>query len=103
MSNALILTKDNFENEVLNSDKTVLIDFYAVWCGPCKMLSPVIAKIAAENPDIKVCKVNVDEEEELAAKFQVSSIPSLFVVKNKTIVAERVGFAPQAEIEKMLK
>ena len=68
MSNALVLTKDNFESEVLNSDKTVLIDFYAVWCGPCKMLSPVIDKIAAENPDIKVCKVNVDEEEELAAR-----------------------------------
>ncbi len=103
MSNALVLTKDNFEREVLNSDKTVLIDFYAVWCGPCKMLSPVIDKIAEENPDIKVCKVNVDEEEELAAKFQVSSIPSLFVVKNKTIVAEKVGFVPKAEIEKMLK
>ena len=99
----IALTKDNFESEVLNCDKKILIDFYAVWCGPCRMVSPIVDKIAEENPDIKVCKVNVDEEEELAAKFGVSSIPSLFVVKNREIIAEKVGFAPKAELEAMLK
>ena len=99
----IALTKDNFENEVLNCDKKILIDFYAVWCGPCRMVSPIVDKIAEENPDIKVCKVNVDEEEELAAKFGVTSIPSLFVVKNREIIAEKVGFAPKTELEAMLK
>lgn len=99
----IALTKDNFESEVLNCDKKILIDFYAVWCGPCKMVSPIVDKIAEENPDIKVCKVNVDEEEELAAKFGVMSIPSLFVVKNREIIAEKVGFAPKTELEAMLK
>ncbi len=99
----IALTKDNFESEVLNCDKKILIDFYAVWCGPCRMVSPIVDKIAEENPDIKVCKVNVDEEEELAAKFGVSSIPSLFVVKNREIIAEKVGFAPKTELEAMLK
>ncbi|MBQ8392145.1 MAG: thioredoxin [Clostridia bacterium] len=99
----IALTKDNFENEVLNCDKKILIDFYAVWCGPCKMVSPLIDQIAEENPDIKVCKVNVDEEEELASKFGVMSIPSIFVVKNKEIIAEKVGFAPKTELEAMIK
>ena len=99
----IALTKDNFESEVLNCDKKILIDFYAVWCGPCRMVSPIVDKIAEENPDIKVCKVNVDEEEELAAKFGVTSIPSLFVVKNREIIAEKVGFAPKTELEAMLK
>ena len=99
----LALTKDNFENEVLNCDKKILIDFYAVWYGPCKMVSPLIDQIAEENPDIKVCKVNVDEEEELASKFGVMSIPSIFVVKNKEIIAEKVGFAPKTELEAMIK
>ena len=103
MSNALILTKDNFENEVLNSDKTVLIDFYAVWCGPCKMLSPVIDKIAAENPDIKVCKVNVDEEEELAREFGVMSIPMLVVMEKGKIVDKAVGARPKVQILAMLE
>ena len=97
------LNKDNFEAEVLNCDKKILIDFYAVWCGPCKMVSPIVDKIAEENPDIKVCKVNVDEEEELAAKFGVMSIPSIFVVKDKKIIAEKVGFAPKTELEAMIK
>ena len=99
----IALTKDNFENEVLNCDKKILIDFYAVWCGPGKMVSPIVDKIAEENPDIKVCKVNVDEEEELAAKFGVMSIPSIFVVKDKKIIAEKVGFAPKNELEAMIK
>jgi len=99
----LKLTKDNFESEVLNCDKKILIDFFAVWCGPCKMVSPIIDEIAEENPDIKVCKVNVDEEEELAAKFGVMSIPSIFVVKNREIVGEKVGFTPKSELEAMIK
>ena len=96
------VTKDNFEEEVINSDKPVLIDFFAVWCGPCRMLSPIVDEIASERDDIKVCKINVDEESELAAKFGVMSIPSLFVVKNGEIAASSVGAAPKEDILKML-
>ena len=103
MSNALILTKDNFENEVLNSDKTVLIDFYAVWCGPCKMLSPVIDKIAAENPDIKVCKVNVDEAMEVAEQYFISSIPAVKFFKGGEVVNESIGFVPQQKLEGIIE
>ncbi|MDE6276465.1 MAG: thioredoxin, partial [Clostridia bacterium] len=77
------LTKDNFDKEVVESDKTVLIDFWANWCMPCKMLSPVVDEIAKENPQIKVCKVNVDKEGELAGAFNVSSIPMHIVIKDK--------------------
>ena len=78
----LTITKDNFEQEVLKSEKTVLLDFWAAWCGPCRMLSPVVDAIAEERPDIKVGKVNVDEQQELASEFQVMSIPTLVVVKD---------------------
>ncbi len=103
MSKIINITKDNFENEVLNSDKKILIDFYAVWCGPCKMVAPIVEEIAEENPNIKVGKVNVDEEPELAAKFGVMSIPTLVVVKDRTIIAEKVGYAPKSELEAMIK
>jgi thioredoxin 1 len=86
------LSKDNFNEVVANSDKPVLIDFWATWCGPCKMIAPVIEQVAKEREDIKVCKVNVDEEEELAVKFGIQSIPTLVLVKNGEIAGKAVGY-----------
>ena len=97
------ITTDNFENEVLKTDKTVLIDFWASWCMPCRMLSPVVDEIAEENPGIKVGKVNVDEQPELAEKFGVMSIPTLVVFKNGQNIDSSVGVKPKAEILEMLK
>lgn len=99
---ALKITKQNFQEEVMNSDKKVLIDFWASWCGPCRMVSPVIEEIATERPDIKVCKVNVDEEQELAAAFQVMSIPALVVMENGKVVNQAVGARPKAQILSLL-
>ena len=100
----LKITAANFENEVLNSDKPVLLDFYADWCGPCKMLAPVVHEIAEENAEtIKVGKINVDEQMELAMRFQVSSIPMLVVFKNGKAVARSVGYRPKAEIAAMVE
>ena len=100
----LKITAANFENEVLNSDKPVLLDFYADWCGPCKMLAPVVHEIAEENAGtLKVGKINVDEQMELAMRFQVSSIPMLVVFKNGKAVAKSVGYRPKAEIAAMVE
>lgn len=96
------INKNNFQNEVINSDKPVLIDFWASWCGPCRMLSPIVAEIAESHPEIKVGKVNVDEEPELASAFKVASIPMLVMVKNGKVINQSVGYRPKAEIEKML-
>ena len=96
------LTKDNFDAEVVNSDKIVLIDFWASWCMPCKMLSPIVDEVAEENPQIKVCKVNVDKEGELAAAFRVSSIPMLVLIKDKKVVDTSVGVVPKEKILQML-
>ena len=96
------LTKDNFDKEVVESDKVVLIDFWASWCMPCKMLSPVVDQVAEEYPQIKVCKVNVDKEGELASAFNVSSIPMLVVVKDKQVVDTSVGVVPKEKILQML-
>ncbi|MBO7412135.1 MAG: thioredoxin [Fibrobacter sp.] len=97
------ITRNNFEQEVLRSDKPVLIDFWASWCGPCRMLSPVISEIAEENRGkVKVCKVNVDEEGELAAMFRVSSIPLLVVVKDGKVVNASAGVRPKEQILAML-
>ena len=95
----IILTKENFESEVLNSDIPVLVDFWASWCGPCMMLSPVISEIAEElNGTIKVGKVNVDDEQELAMKYKVASIPTLLLFKNGKLEKTSVGFMPKNAI-----
>ena len=97
------INKNNYEAEVLKSDKTVLIDFYADWCGPCRMVGPIVEEIAAEHPEYKICKVNVDEEQELAAQFGVMSIPSLFVMKNGKVVNQTLGAQPKARILDLLQ
>ncbi len=100
----LNITASNFENEVLRSDKPVLVDFFANWCGPCKMLSPVLHEIAGEYAGtLKVGKVNVDEQRELAMQFQVSSIPMLILFRNGKPVAKSVGFRPKAQIAAMVE
>ena len=100
----LNITSLNFENEVLNADKPVLLDFYADWCCPCKMLAPVVHEIAEENADtLKVGKINVDEQMELAMRFQVSSIPMLVVFKDGKAVAKSVGYRPKSEIAAMVE
>lgn len=96
------ITKNNFDNEVLNSDKPVLLDFWASWCGPCRMVSPIIDEIADERADIKVGKINVDEQPELAAKFSVMSIPTLVVIKDGKIVNQAMGARPKAQILDMI-
>ena len=99
---AISVNKNNFNQEVLNSDKPVLLDFWASWCGPCRMVSPIVDEIAAERSDIKVCKINVDEQPELAARFGVMSIPTLVVMKNGKVVNQVTGARPKAQILAML-
>ena len=98
----ITINKNNFQNEVLYSEKPVLLDFWAPWCGPCQMVSPIVEEIAAERPDIKVGKVNVDEEPELANQFRVMSIPTLMVMKNENPVCQAVGARPKQAILSML-
>lgn len=97
------VTSANFEEEVLNSDKTVLIDFYADWCGPCKMFSPIVESVAEENEDIKVVKIDVDNAQDLAIKYRVMSIPTIVVIKNGQEVNRNVGVVSKSEIVEMVR
>lgn len=95
------LTSENFENEVIQSDKTVLVDFFANWCAPCRVMSSVVDEIAEGHPEIKVCKINVDEQPQLAARFSVESIPTLIVFKNGSAVKSAVGSMPKRAVLEM--
>ena len=96
-----ILTKDNFKKEVLDSKSPILVDFWATWCGPCQMMLPIIEDFAKSNPDIKVGKVNVDEQPELAVEYGIMSIPTLIAFKNGEIYRTRLGVTPKDELKKM--
>ena len=96
------VTKENFDKEVMQAEGTVLIDFWAAWCGPCRMIAPAVEKIAEEHPEVKVCKINIDDEQELAIKYGVMSIPTLMVVKNGEIVNTAVCLRTKEEIEALL-
>ena len=100
---AMNINHSNFRKEVLESEKPVLLDFWAPWCGPCRMVVPIVDEIARENPDIKVGKINVDEEYDLAREFKVMSIPSLFVVKNGEVVSKAVGARSKKQLLAMVK
>lgn len=99
----LELTSENFENDVLKSEKTVLIDFYAEWCGPCKMMTPVVEAVAKENENVKVCKLNVDEVQDIAIKYGVMSIPTFIVIKNGEEVDRIVGAVDKSTLENAIK
>ena len=98
----ITVTKDNFEEKVLKAQGKVLLDFWATWCGPCRMIAPIVEEIAAENPGITVGKVNVDEEMELAVRFGIVSIPTLIVMKGGEVAQKAVGYMPKSEILKLL-
>lgn len=96
------VTKDNFEQEVIGSDKPVLVDFWAIWCGPCKMIAPIVEDIAASRQDVKVCKIDVDNEPELAIRYKIMSIPTLLVFKKGEVTDKAIGLRAKDQIEAML-
>ena len=98
----LHINKDNFHKEVMNSEKPVLLDFFASWCGPCKMVAPILDEIAEEREDIKVCKVNIDEQPELAHRYRIMTIPTLMVLRDGNIVEQSVGAKPKHQILAMV-
>ena len=98
----ITVTKENFQEQVLNASNTVLLDFWATWCGPCRMVAPIVEEIAAENSGITLGKINVDEEMELAMQFGITSIPTLVVMKDGQMVNKAIGYAPKKEILKLL-
>ena len=98
----MVITKENFQSEVLESDKPVLLDFWAGWCGPCRMVAPILDEIEQEHPEIKVGKINVDEQRELAAQFNVMSIPTLIVMKEGKVTNQGVGVQPKDRILALL-
>ena len=98
----LHITRENFESEVLHSDVPVLVDFFATWCGPCKMVAPIIDEIASEREDVKVCKIDVDQDTELAIRYNVSSIPTLMVFSGGDVIKQSLGALPKKEILAML-
>ena len=98
----LHINKDNFHQEVLNSEKPVLLDFFASWCGPCRMVGPILDEIAEEREDIKVCKVDIDEQPELASRYRVMSVPTLMVLKDGNIVDQSIGAKPKHQILAMV-
>lgn len=99
---AVNINLNNFRQEVLNSDKPVLLDFWAPWCGPCRMVAPILEEIALEREDITIGKINVDEEVELSLQFQIVSIPTLVVMENGEVLDKSVGYMPKRDIEKLL-
>ena len=100
---AIVITKENFDSEVVKADGTVLVDFWATWCGPCRMLSPIVDTVASEHPEVKVGKINVDEQPELAQQFGVMSIPTLILFKDGQVVDTLVGYHPKAALEDLIK
>ncbi|MEA4994588.1 Thioredoxin C-1 [bioreactor metagenome] len=96
------ITKNNFQEEVVRSDKPVLLDFWATWCGPCRMVSPIVDEIASERGDLKIGKINVDEQQELASAFQIMSIPTLVMMKEGKVVNQMIGARPKSQILSML-
>lgn len=99
---ALHINKENFHNEVLNSDRPVLLDFFASWCGPCRMVGPILDEIAQEREDIKVCKVDIDEQPELASRYRIMSVPTLMVLKDGQVVDQSIGAKPKHQILAMV-
>lgn len=97
------ITKDNFETEVMQSDKKVLVDFFATWCGPCKMLSPLVDEVAEESDAYKVCKVDVDENQDLAQKYRVMSVPTLIVIEKGQVIGQSIGLVTKEKIQEMLR